>query len=193
MNWLVIFGVSSAAINIISVIPYIRDIFLGKTKPERASWFIWTILGFIFFFTNLAEGAEESLFFVAMQVIVPMTILILAIKRGIGGFARRDKVGLAVAGLGLLLWYLTNNAVYALVFALSVDAAGAVLTAIKTWEQPFTETLISWAALIPVGILAMLAVGELDYVLLLFPFYFVILGTILPAIIIYRRPRVTDK
>lgn len=40
-----LFGFISFAIISLAYVPYIRDIFRGKTKPERTSWFIWSILG----------------------------------------------------------------------------------------------------------------------------------------------------
>lgn len=187
MDWLRIFGISAALLNMVTLIPYIRDIYAGKTKPERASWVIWTTLSFIFFITNFSEGATESLWFAGGQVLITCYVLGLSIKRGIGGLERRDKIGLSLAGLGLLLWYFTNNAVYALVLAVIVDYSGVALTAIKTWEKPQTETLFSWAAMVPIGILTMLSVGEMDYFLLTFPFTVTLAGLIMAGTIIYRR------
>ncbi|KKT58129.1 MAG: hypothetical protein UW52_C0064G0012 [Candidatus Gottesmanbacteria bacterium GW2011_GWA1_44_24b] len=55
------FGLLSAVIFPISYFPYVRDTLRGKTKPERASWFIWATLGAIAFFSQLAKGATDSL------------------------------------------------------------------------------------------------------------------------------------
>ena len=62
-----IFGYFSALLSIIMIAPYIRDIFRLETKPERGSWFIWTVLGFIAFFSQLAKGATDSLWLTAGQ------------------------------------------------------------------------------------------------------------------------------
>ena len=192
MDILRVFGISSLVVNIISIIPYYRDIFRNKTKPERATWFLWAFLGVILFFTNLAEGAQESLWFASTQVVIPVSIFLLSFRYGVGGFERRDKIALTAALAALVLWYLTDNAVVALGLALLIDAAGLVLTWIKTWKAPETETLFSWALLLLVGPLAMLSVGELDYVLLAFPTYISMVGLSMTGIIVYRR-KVLEK
>jgi len=189
MDWLRIFGISSLVINLISVLPYFRDIVRGKTHPERASWFLWLVLGGIFFSASVAEGAEESLWFTGMQVFTPTVVFILSIKRGVGGFERRDKQGLAVAAFGLLLWYLTDNPGLAILMALLVDSAGLWLTALKTWEKPESETFISWAALLLVGTLAILSVGEFDVTLLAFPAYVTFAGITISSIMLIRSDK----
>jgi hypothetical protein len=50
-------------------IPYTRDIFLGKTKPERASWLIWSILNLIIFSALLSKQANYSLVLPASQAL----------------------------------------------------------------------------------------------------------------------------
>lgn len=44
-----IFSIVSALIILAGAPPYLRDIMRGKTKPERATWFIWAMLGIIAF------------------------------------------------------------------------------------------------------------------------------------------------
>ncbi len=113
------------------VVPYIRDIFLLKTKPERASWFIWTVLGFISFFSQYAKGATNSLWLTAGQTCAVLIIVILSIKYGVGGFTKRDIRALIGAGVGLALWYLTKEAAWAIFFVIAVDSIGSSLTALQ--------------------------------------------------------------
>ena len=105
-------------------VPYIKDIFKNTTKPERASWLIWAILGLVIFFAQLAKGASNSLWFTGAQVLGDLTVFILAIKYGVGGLIKRDIIALFAAGLGLVLWYLTSEAAVALFIAIAIDATG---------------------------------------------------------------------
>lgn len=68
-----IFGYMSGIISIICILPYLRDIFRHTTKPERASWFIWTVLGSIAFFSQYAKGATDSLWMTAAQTLVSIS------------------------------------------------------------------------------------------------------------------------
>ena len=154
-----------------SFLPYIRDIFKGKTKPERISWLIWAILGSISFFSQFAKGASYSLVLVGAQTFGDLFIFILAIKWGFGGFLKRDIFALVGAGIGLVLWYVTKEAAVALFVAIFIDAIGVVLTVIKSYEEPTTETISSWVLTLLAGVLACIAVGSFNLVLLAFPFY----------------------
>lgn len=178
-----IFGYLSGIAILLSFFPYIRDIFKDKTKPERASWLIWAILGSISFFSQFAKGASWSLIMTGAQTLGDLLVFLLAIKYGLGGFKRRDIIGLSGAALGLILWYLTREAAVALLIIIFVDGTGAVLTAIKAYEKPETETVSSWVLTFLGGLFACFAVGSLNLILLAFPFYICLAsGTILLAI-----------
>ncbi|MCX6723359.1 MAG: hypothetical protein NT094_04855 [Candidatus Staskawiczbacteria bacterium] len=164
-------GYLSGIAILLSFIPYARDIFLKKTKPEKMSWFIWAVLGSILFFSQLAEGAHYSLIMTGVQALGDLFIFVLAIKLGIGGFLKRDIFALICAAISLFLWYITKNAAIALFIVIFIDATGAILTIIKSYEHPETETVSSWALTSIAGFMACIAVGKFDLVLLAFPFY----------------------
>jgi ABC-type amino acid transport substrate-binding protein len=164
-------GFLSGFINIFGYVPYIRDIKLGKTKPERMSWFIWAVLGSIAFFSQLAEGATDSLWMPGVQTVGVIIIFLLAIKRGTGGLKRSDIAALIVAVVGLALWFFTREAVWALIFVMIADSAGSLLTVIKTYKDPESETLVAWVFATLAGLLAAIAVGKIDAVLLAYPIY----------------------
>jgi hypothetical protein len=72
----VVAGYLSGIAILISFFPYIRDIFQGKTKPERISWLIWAILGAISFFSQFAKGASLFLWYVTREAAVALFIVI---------------------------------------------------------------------------------------------------------------------
>lgn len=179
-----IFGYLSALLSIVMILPYIRDIFHLETKPERGSWFIWTTLGIIAFFSQLAKGATDSLWLTAGQTFSVLIIFLLSLKYGHGGLEKRDLKALIGAGIGLILWYITREAAVALFFVIFVDGIGTLLTVLKAYEDPRSETLSTWAISGTSGIFGMLAVGNLNFVLLVYPFYimlanYIIVGAIL--------------
>ncbi len=183
-------GYLSGIAILLSFVPYIRDIFLNKTKPERASWLIWTVLGLISFASQFAKGASWSLIMTGAQAVGDGLVFFLALKYGFGGLQKRDVAGLTAAALGLVLWGLTGEAAIALFIAIFIDAIGAALTVIKTYEHPSTETVSSWVLTLLAGLLSCIAVGRLDFILLAFPFYiFLASASILLAIWLgSRRP-----
>ena len=110
-----IFGIASGVLSIFAFVPYILDTIARRTEPQRASWLIWAVLGSIAFVSQVFEGATSSLWFAGVQVASTIIILVLSIWVGTGKFlGKTDYMILVAASIGLLLWYFTDNAAYAL-------------------------------------------------------------------------------
>lgn len=166
-----LFGYLSGFVSFLGYPPYIRDIFRGTTRPERASWFIWSVLGSIAFASQFAEGARFSLWMTGVQTLGVLVIFLFSLRRGEGGLTRRDIIALIVAGIGLVLWHFTRQAAYALFLVILADAAGSALTVIKSYEDPGSETLLAWIFASLGGVFAALAVGKWSFILLAYPVY----------------------
>lgn len=185
---LAVLGVASGIFNVIGLIPYIRDILRHKTKPERATWWIWLTLNVIAFFAQLAAGATWSLFMTGAQLMAVLITAILSVKYGYGVFKKKDLLSLLIAMFGILLWKFTRDPLMALIIVIAVDALGFWLTLAKTWAAPHTETLIAWVFASISGTLGVLSVGELDLTKLIYPFYIMVGNWLLVLVIVTRRP-----
>ena len=186
------FGYISAILSIVMIVPYVRDIFRLETKPERGSWFIWTTLGVIAFFSQLSKGATDSLWLTVAQTTSVGIIFLLSIKYGYGGLGRRDLYALIGATVGLILWYLTSEAAYALFLVIFVDSLGTLLTLTKAYKDPASETLSTWIISGTSGIFGMLAVGSMDMILLAYPLYLVLANYFIVAAILLGRRKTSD-
>lgn len=187
-HMLQLFGYLSGFFITISYLPYIIDILKLKTKPQRTSFFIWSLLGSIAFFSQLAKGASNSLWLPATDTTLTIVIFLLSIKHGKGGFSRRDHLALAVTGLGLLLWYLTNEAAIALYSVIMIDASATYLTVHKAYHEPETETIIAWTLASLGGLFAVFAVGSFDIILLSYPVYICLANAaVVVAILLGRK------
>lgn len=185
-----ILGYSSGILMILSVIPYARSIFKLKTKPQRMTWLIWSILTFIAFFSQLAEGGTWSLLLTAGDTIAILIVFVLSLKFGIGGWRRIDIFSLVGASVSLFLWYLTKEPAVALFLIILTDLFGAHLTIVKSWKNPETENWVGWAMCGLGGFLGALAVGEWNFVLISFPFYIFLINSFIALIILFRRKKV---
>src|SRR5882724_5474697 len=94
--------------------PYLLDILRHKTKPERATWFIWSILGVIAFVAQVKVHGGWSLLFVGLDAIGNTAVFLLSLRFGMGGWKRLDKIALAIAVAGLVTAYFVRQPVVAL-------------------------------------------------------------------------------
>ncbi len=171
-----VLGGISAVLAFAAFIPYIHDIVRGAARPQRASWFIWSALGAIAVFSQLAEGALHSLWLPAVEALGVFVIFLLSIKYGMGGLGRQDIAALSVAALGLLLWYLTEEAAIALYAVIAADLAGGYLTVAKAYRYPDSETALPWCLTASAAFFACLSVGTWDLVLLSYPLYIAVIN-----------------
>lgn len=184
------FGLLSGILPMLGVIPYDRDIFKHKTKPHRGSFLIWSILGGIAFFTQFAKGATWSLFLPGADTVATLSIFILSLWYGVGGLNKRDVGGLLLAIAGLILWYFTKQPLTALLVAIGVDAVGTVLTVVKTYEDPHSETFSSWLLAALGGLFAVFAVGKLSFALLIYPAYIFLANISVNVTMLLRRGKI---
>lgn len=185
-----LFGIASAILSIYAFFPYARDTIRGRTKPQRACWLIWSVLGSIALVTQIVEGATESLWFAAIQVGWTVAIFALAIWRGVGRFLNPgDEYILAAAGMGLVLWAFTHNASYALIITISISMLGGLATILKAYREPGTETMATWVISWMAAACAVCAVGAYDWVLLAYPLYLLALYSGIVIAMVLGRAR----
>ena len=167
-----IFGIASGVLSVFAFLPYILDTIARRTEPQRASWLIWAVLGSIAFMSQVFEGATSSLWFAGVQVASTIIILVLSIWVGTGKFlGKSDYMILVAASIGLLLWYFTDNAAYALAITISISLLGGMATIVKAYRDPESETLITWVVSLVASVCAILSVGVVDPTLLAYPVY----------------------
>ncbi len=185
---LLLFGVISGVLSVYAYFPYIRDTIAGRTKPERASWLIWSVLGSIALASQIAEGASTSLWFAVVQVSGTVIVFLLSITKGHGDYlCRRNRLILPVAGAGLVLWYLTDVPAFALVITISISLMAGGVTIWKAYRDPGSETMTTWLVSLAAAWFAVLSVGALDWFMLAYPLYLLALYTGIVAAMTFGR------
>jgi hypothetical protein len=172
LQFLVFLGVASATLSTAALIPYIYDTLQRRTQPQRASWLIWSVLSTVAFFSQLYEGVAASLWFAGVQVILNISVSLLSIWAGKGKYlCRIDYIVIVAALVGILLWFLTESAVYALCISVTISFFGGIPTALKAYRDPDSETLATWVLFMLASSCAALSIGKMDWILLAYPLY----------------------
>jgi hypothetical protein len=155
----------------------------GQTRPQRASWLIWSVLGVLAFFLQLHEGAGPSLWFSGVQISGTLTVFLLSIRVGTGTYLNKiDYIVLLLSALGLVVWFFTQSAVYALAITIGIGLLGGSVTVLKAYRAPQSETMSMWLISFVASAFAVLSVGGWNWVLLAYPLYlFTLYGAILGA------------
>ena len=167
-------GIIELSLSIIANIPYIIETIQGKVKPERVSWFIWTLLGIVYFWTAVME--KGAVLFTFGELIGPVVAFLLALKYGVGGKSKFDVVMLALALMAIAWLLVTDNSLIGILLALTADGIASVLTIRKLHLDPSSESRWAWGLFAASGIFALFSLSTFSFETLLFPVYVVIIS-----------------
>ncbi|HEX5619136.1 MAG TPA: hypothetical protein VFX51_11985 [Solirubrobacteraceae bacterium] len=181
-----ILGLAGALVAVAGTIPYLRDMVRGTTLPHRGTWLIWSLLSVLVFFSQRADGATWSLVVAGMQVLLNSLIFVFAVCRGVGGVSLAERIMLAIAAGGALGWIAADDPFVATACVVAADLVGLAMMLPKTYRDPESETLATFALASVSGALATTAVGSADLALIIYPIY-LCLGNLGLAILIQRR------
>ncbi len=182
-----IFGVLAALVGIGDTIPYVRDTVRRTTSPHRGTWLIWSVLAIVVSLSQRADGASWSLVVAGTQAVLTSLIFVLAVRVGTGGVSKGDLVLIAIAGAGVAGWLVSDQPIVATACVVVADLIAAGMMVPKTWRDPSSETLSTFAFASLGGLLAAGSVGALEPSLLLYPAYYCLVNGALALLIRYRR------
>lgn len=187
LELVVILGLAAGLIGVLDTIPYVRDTLRGSTRPHRGTWLIWGVLAVVASLSQYADGASWSLVMAGVQAVLTSLVFGLSIRRGEGGVSRADITMIAIAGGGVIGWIAADEPLVATACVVAADLIGAGLMVPKTYRDPHSETLITFAFASVGGALAAGAVGAIDVSLLLYPVYYCVINGAIALLIWERR------
>jgi hypothetical protein len=165
-------GVLGAGLSLVGTSLYLRDIQRGSTRPHRGSWLVWAVIAVVAALSHGADGGRWSLVVLAAQALTTVAVLAAAVRRGVGWFTTANLVMFTIAALGVLGWITLTDPTAASACAAVADGTGLLAVLSKTWADPTSETMATYALAGVSGLLCVLAVEAWDPALLLFPVYF---------------------
>jgi hypothetical protein len=183
-----VFGVLAAVVGIADTVPYMRDTLGRSTRPHRGTWLIWAVLAIVVCLSQRADGASWSLVMAGTQVVVTTAIFVLAIRLGTGGVSAVDALMIGVAAAGVAGWLVVHEPMVATLCVVGADLIAAAMMVPKTYRDPHSETLSTFALASLGGALAVGAVGVVEVSLLVYPVYYCLVNGAM-ALLIHRRRR----
>ena len=181
----------SVMVTIGSVIPYVRDILKGTTRPNIASWITWTLLTLVATIAEFAAGEYVTAIFTSAAVLETLLIVILGLKYGYAKYSRFDAICQIGALSGFVFWFLFNSPAAAVIAVVAIDFIGALPTVRHSWIKPDEETWLTFAMAGIGGLLAILALTAYNWTSLTYAVYIVLINILITYVIIYRTRTVS--
>ncbi len=83
-------GRAAAFLALLDPVPYVRDVLRGRTRPQRVTWFIWSVLAIVTFCAQVGDGATWSVAMAGAQAVSTLVVFVLSNRHGQGGTGRTD-------------------------------------------------------------------------------------------------------
>ena len=167
-------GLLAQFILAISILPYVISIFRGTVKPNRISWFIWSIIGFAFWLITPPTADEVTKMLTLVFMVNPTIIFILTLFKG--EYIKPDnleKFSLIVGLSAILIWYVfkDSSGVFPISIAISADFCALIPTLRFVFSAPDEETPLAWIFLFLGSLIAVFAIENYNLESILLPVY----------------------
>lgn len=185
------FIVISSFLAIINILPYIRDVYRGKSKPRIVSWFTWSLLTAIASAASFSDKQYASAILTLLASLETMAVVVLGWRYGDRRLGVFDVSCQIAAAVGLVLWLIFNSPSIAIIATLSIDIVASLPTIKHAWQKPHEETAITFLLGSLAAVFTVMAATSYRITALAFPIYLIITNFII-ALIIYTRVKGHD-
>ncbi len=177
-------GYVAGAIALLQAVPYLISIIRGHTKPERATYAIWSLVNVLTMASYIAAGARTTIWVGLAFTTTSIVVFLLSFKFGMGGLNKFDAFCLGLAAVGIVIWLTTSDPALALYFYIGVKALGYLPTLKKVYYYPKTENTLSWIMVASASVLNLFAITSWTPQIALFPLYAVAADLSLAVILV---------
>lgn len=177
-------------------IGYFIDTLKGKVKPNRATWFLWSLAPLIAFTAQIKEGVGIHQALLTLTVgFIPLVILGSSFinKKAYWKIGKLDIICGSLSLLGLFLWQLTGTGFIAIFFAIFADGLAAFPTVIKSLKFPETENWVLYFANAISALITLLTIKVWNFETFGFALYIFLLTLLLAVLIKFKIGRQNIK
>ena len=169
MDYHIIFGLLAASSSIIAITFYVSSILRKETKPNRASWLIWSITNTILLVSYFSVGARSTIFLPIVYFLNGLIVFIFSFRYGVNSWSRLDYLSIFIAGFSLIIWFITKNPLIALLMNLAMDSSGYLPTIRKSYTDPLTESQIAWFFIFLGTFFNLIAINSSSFGIIIYP------------------------
>jgi uncharacterized membrane protein len=182
------FVILGALIGFIGTTTYLISTLKGETKPNKVSWFVWSLAPLIAFWAQINQGVGLVSLMTFMVGFGPLLVFLASFvnKKASWKITRLDLICGTLSIIGLILWQMTQVGNIAILFSLLADALAAVPTVIKSYKYPETENYWVYFLVGISSIITLLAIKDWNFETAAFPIYIFLIDLLLFVLIRFK-------
>jgi hypothetical protein len=160
MDTKIILTIIATIIGVAAFFPYLRDTFSLKTKPHAYTWLIWAITQGTAVFGIWYGGGGWGALNLTVGTLFVIAVFLFSLKYGTKNITKSDTAILIAALSAIVVWWQLDKPLISVIMVSVIDVIGYVPSFRKSYQEPWSETLISWILFSVSNIFAILALKE---------------------------------
>ena len=160
MDIKIILTIIATIIGVVAFFLYLKDTFSLKTKPHAYTWLIWAITQGTAVFGIWYGGGGWGALNLAVGTFFVIAVFFFSLKYGTKNITKSDTAILIAALSAIVVWWQLDKPLISEIMVSVIDVIGYVPSFRKSYQEPWSETLISWVLFSTSNIFAILALKE---------------------------------
>ena len=182
-------GIFAGLLSFFAYLLYIYSSIWGKTRPNRVTWGVLTLVGIMIASSYYAGGARNTIWIALAYIAGPFVTFLISLKHGEGGTSRFDLFCLAGVVASLVLWFSTGSAMIALLINILIDALGFLPTVKKSYLRPKGEDRKAWLLESIASALNLTAIERWTFAIWIYPIYLLVVNSLITLLLFQKRKR----
>jgi len=181
------FSIVAFIVGVVAFIPYIKDTLAGRTKPHAYTWLIWSITVAVAAAGVWYGSGGYTAVNLAIMAALTGGVFFLSLAYGTRNVTRSDAVLLALVLAAIIPWLIFKDPTFSVLMVTAIDMAGYFPSMRKSYAEPWSESLSSWALFTVTGLFLLLALNTYNIITMIYIFMSIIMNVILIGICLTRR------
>ncbi len=185
-------GLLAQFILAVSILPYTISIFRGTVKPNRISWFIWSVIGFAFWIITPQTADEVTKMLTVIFMVNPSLIFILTLFKGENQKPDGLEIFSLLVGLSaIVVWYLFRNSsgLFPISMAIAADFFALLPTLRFVYMAPDEEAPLAWLCFFFGSFIALFGIEKYTLESLILPIYMTLGASLVVFPLVWYRIR----
>lgn len=176
-------------ISVFGASAYIRDTLKGETKPNRVTFFLWTVAALVAYLSQHSGGSSIQNVYTLALALLSFAILAASFvdKKAYWAITKFDIACGVMSLVALALLILTGNALLAVVLSILADFFAGLPTILKSYSHPQTETALAYAAEIASSGIILLTIHHWVFINYCFAAYVLLINVFMTILLVYPR------
>ena len=188
-----IIGLITVIIGVALHVPYLMQTIKGSIKPHPFTWILWTLLTWIAFAAQWADGAGPGAWATGVVGLFCIAITVASIRYGFANIKRSDVIMFVIGLMTIPLWIVTKDPTWSVIIVVTIDLIAFAPTYRKSYHNPYDEPLYLYSLNVIRHGLTLFAIVNFTVATALFPLMVGLANGSLALFLIWRRKQLSKE